>query len=179
MAATRDPSWWERLDDAFQGALELPPGDRNRYLDRACGTDLRLRAEVEAMLAAEAIEIERLVHDEPCSPEADPFIGMRLGSWRIVDRLGHGGMGTVYLAERADGQYEQRVALKIVRSPSHHPGASPRFKAEAHILGRLSHPNIARLLDAGVTPEGSAYLVMEDVDGCPVTTVLRCAALDD
>jgi serine/threonine-protein kinase len=79
-------------------------------------------------------------------------------------------MGTVYLAERADGQYEQRVALKVIRGCAHEPGAVGRFGAEAHILARLSHPHIARMIDAGFTPEGSAYLVMEHVDGSPVTT---------
>ena len=77
-------------------------------------------------------------------------------------------MGTVYLAERDDGQYQQRVALKLVRGPAR-PDGSLRFTAESHILARLSHPNIARLIDAGHTPEGSAYLVMEYVDGSPVT----------
>ena len=124
------------------------------------------------MLAADgpehALEIERLVHDggEP-SLDPDPFIGMRLGPWLVVDVLGRGGMGTVYLAERDDGQYEQRVALKLVRGPAR--DGPLRFTAESHILARLSHPNIARLIDAGHTPEGSAYLVMEFVDGSSIT----------
>ena len=173
MAATRDADWWPRLDAAFQGALELPEGERAGYLDRVCGADSGLRAEVDEMLAADgpehALEIERLVHDaERSSPDPDPFIGIRLGPWRVVDVLGHGGMGTVYLAERDDGQYQQRVALKLVRGPAR-PDGSLRFTAESHILARLSHPNIARLIDAGHTPEGSAYLVMEYVDGSPVT----------
>ena len=133
-------------------------------------TTQTLRAEVEAMLAADAVAVERfVVGDEPLASESDPFVGMRLGPWLIVEVIGHGGMGTVYLAQRADGQYDQRVALKIVRSSMPPERASLRFKAETHILARLSHPNIARLLDAGLTPEGSAYLVMEHVDGCPVT----------
>jgi serine/threonine-protein kinase len=168
--ATQDPDRWFRLDEVFQGALERPADDRAAYLDRACGGELDLRAEVEAMLAADAAAIERFVPgDEPLDSEADPFPGMRLGPWLIVEAIGRGGMGTVYLARRADGQYEQHVALKIVRSSTSPQRARMRFKAEAHILARLSHPNIARLLDAGLTPEGSAYLVMEHVDGCPVT----------
>jgi eukaryotic-like serine/threonine-protein kinase len=173
MISPRNPDWWPRLDAVFQGALEVPPGQRATYLDRMCGADTDLRAEVEAMLAVDepdrALSIERLVHDAAPLPEPDPFIGMRLGPWRVVARIGHGGMGTVYLAERADGQYEQRVALKLVRGSAQQPG-STRFKAEAYILARLSHPNIARLFDAGFTPEGSAYLVMEHVDGNAVTT---------
>ena len=171
MRMTRDRDWWSRLDDVFNGALELPAHDRPPFLDLVCNDDPDLRAEVEAMLSADAIGLERLVvDDEPSTTEADPYLGMRLGSWRVVEFIGRGGMGAVYLAERADGQYEQRVALKIVGSSSQHSPASVRFKAETHILGRLSHPNIARLLDAGFTPEGCAYLVMEYVDGSPVTT---------
>jgi serine/threonine protein kinase len=173
MASIRDADWWPRLDAAFQGALELPEGERAGYLDRVCGAGSRLRGEVDDMLAAvgpeHALEIERLVQDADDAPsDADPFVGIRLGPWRVVDVIGHGGMGTVYLAERDDGQYQQHVALKLVRSPGR-PDGSPRFTAEAHILARLSHRNIARLIDAGHTPEGSAYLVMEYVDGSPVT----------
>ena len=175
MAPNGGTDWWTRLDSTFQAALALPSGERARYLDRACGADTSLRDEVAAMLAADepqhALGIERRVHDGPeVAPDPDPFIGMRLGPWRVVNLVGHGGMGSVYLAERADGQYEQRVALKVVRGAAAQPTASSRFKSETYILARLSHPNIARVIDAGHTPEGSPYLVMEFVDGSPVTT---------
>ena len=168
MPMREDPDRWGRLDEVFQGALDQPTIHRSAYLARACGSDQELRAEVEAMLAAEAAAIERFVRDDEPLADADPFLGMRLGPWRILDTIGRGGMGTVYRAERADGQYQQQVALKIVQ-PLTPQRAGLRFKAEAHILARLSHPNIARLLDGGLTPEGSAYLVMEHVDGCPIT----------
>jgi serine/threonine-protein kinase len=173
--ALNGAEWWARLDSTFQGAIDLPADERAAFLDRACGADAALRDEVEAMLAADApqhaLGIERLVHDSAgLPPDPDPFIGMRLGPWQVVDLVGHGGMGSVYLAERADGQYEQRVALKVVRGPAAQPPAFPRFKSETYILARLSHPNIARVIDAGHTPEGSPYLVMEYVDGSPVTT---------
>ncbi|MEO5823783.1 MAG: serine/threonine-protein kinase, partial [Vicinamibacteraceae bacterium] len=172
MAQTRHADWWPRLVGAFQGALESPTGERAAFLHDACGADAELRSEVEAMLAADgphgALGVERLVHDADPAVDADPFLGMRLGPWRVVDVLGHGGMGTVYLAERDDGRYAQRVALKLVRGPAQ-PWGATRFTAETSILARLSHPNIARLIDAGQTPEGSAYLVMEYVDGEPVT----------
>ena len=171
MAQTRHADWWPRLDAAFQGTLESPTRERADYLDRACGTDAELRAEVEAMLAADgpqcALGLERLVRETDPSVEADPFVGIRLGPWRVVEVLGQGGMGTVYLAERDDGRYAQRVALKLVRAA--HARGPTRFAAETAILARLSHPNIARVIDAGHTPEGSAYLVMEYVDGTPVT----------
>jgi eukaryotic-like serine/threonine-protein kinase len=170
---TPDAGWWPRLEAVFHVAVDLPPDERLAFLDHACGTDAELRGEIEALLAADApdraLRIERLVCDDsPAGP--DPFFGMRLGAWRVVDLIGRGGMGSVYRAERADGQYEQQVALKVVPSMAAVGQGSTRFHAERHILARVTHPNIARLLDAGLTPEGSAYLVMEYVDGSPITT---------
>ena len=175
MAMTGHSDWWSRLDAAFHGALELPAHERPSYLDRVCGDDLQLRAEIEDMLRAEAThdspDLEPLVHGpDRFATGPDPFIGMRLGPWRVLQPIGSGGMSTVYLAERADGQYEQRVALKLVPGSAQQPETAARFRAEAHILARLSHPHIARLLDAGFSPEGSAYLVMEYVEGSPITT---------
>ena len=115
---TPDREHWHRLDDAFHGAVALAVGDRAAFLDRECDGDVALRLEVEAMLAADspdrAFGLERLVQDDALCLDPDPFIGRQLGSWRVLEPIGRGGMGTVYLAERADGQYEQRVALKIV-----------------------------------------------------------------
>lgn len=175
---------WQRLQTLFESALALPLDERSAFLDDACGEAPFLRREVEGMLAAQApdraLVIERMVNDEPslarktdpcdAGGRTDPFVGTRLGPWRVIELVGRGGMGTVYLAERADGRYEQRVALKLVRSAATPGPALSRFQAECQILARLSHPNIARLLDAGFTPEGSAYLVMEYVDGCAITT---------
>ena len=171
---TADSMSWHRLQAVFEEALALAAPHRASFLERVCGSDAALRSEVEAMLAAEAPEralaIERLVSDaDGLAGAPDPFLGMRLGPWRIVDVVGRGGMGMVYLAERADGQYEQRVAIKIVGPGTPADPRTRRFQAERRILARLSHPNIARLLDAGFTPEGSAYLVMEYVAGRPVT----------
>jgi serine/threonine-protein kinase len=162
---------WQRLQDVFEHASTLPADERTRYLEGACGTDRSLRTEVEAMLAAEsaqyALGIERLVNDAG-EPVADPLIGMRLGAWRVLQPLGRGGMAAVYLAERADGHYEQRVALKVGASTASH--AAALFQAERRILARLTHPNIAHLLDAGFTPLGAPFMVMELVDGAPITT---------
>jgi serine/threonine-protein kinase len=165
---------WQRIEELFLLAQEQPREAWRHWLIDACA-DAELRREVEDMLGAadpgRALAVERFVVDQSAGEGAgDPFIGIRLGPWRVIGVVGHGGMGTVYLAQRDDGRYEQRVALKLVRGSGHHPASSTRFKAEAYILGRLSHPNIARLIDAGHTPEGSAYLVMEYVDGTPITT---------
>ncbi|MEZ5291528.1 MAG: serine/threonine-protein kinase [Vicinamibacterales bacterium] len=165
-------SHWQALDALFHAARERPPDARAAFLTQACPEDPALRAEVEAMLEADAPEralaIERLVSDPPAASAADPIVGMRLGPWKVVDVLGHGGMGTVYLAERADGQYRQKVALKLVPGAAAGPQSS-RFAVELEALARLTHPNIAHLIDAGTTPEGSPYLVMEFVDGQPIT----------
>ncbi len=171
---TLDANRWERMQAVFERALEAPVHERPAVLDAACGDDPALRREIEAMLAVAAPEhalaIERLLVTDAseAAPSADPTIGQRFGAWRVVGVLGHGGMSTVYLAERADRQYEQRVALKIVRGGAFGEPAR-QFHAERQILARLSHPNIARLLDAGCTPDGSAYMVMEYVDGIPLT----------
>ncbi|MGE0814100.1 MAG: tetratricopeptide repeat protein [Vicinamibacterales bacterium] len=173
-------SHWQALDALFHAARDRPPAARAAFLTEACPEDPALRAEVEAMLEAEAPEhalaIERLVPDPPAAPASDPIVGMRLGPWKVVDVLGHGGMGTVYLAERADGQYRQRVALKLVPGAAAGPQSS-RFAVELEALARLTHPNIAHLIDAGTTPEGSPYLVMEFVDGQPITAACDAGQL--
>jgi serine/threonine-protein kinase len=168
-----DSARWERLQEVFERAAALPEERRAAYLDGACAGDEALRREVSALLAAESTEyalgIERLVNDGPGTVR-DPVIGIRLGPWRAVREIGRGGMGTVYLAERADGQYEQHVALKVVGGAAGAGDAGAvRFAAERRILARLAHPNIARLLDAGLSPDGTAYMVMELVDGLPIT----------
>ena len=155
MAHTRPPDWWPRIDAAFQGTLEAPTGERAASLDRLCGSDAELRAEVEGMLVADgpqcALGLERLVRDADASVEADPLVGVRLGPWRVLDVLGRGGMGTVYLAERADGRL--RAARRVEARPRRDAARGrDRFAAERQILARLEHPNIARLLDGGAPP---------------------------
>src|SRR6478735_4328701 len=102
--------------------------------------------------------------------------GDRLGAWRLVRRLAKGGMGAVYLAERADGHFEQRAAIKLIRGV---PSADMlvHFTRERQILATFQHPNIARLLDGGATPAGQPYLVMEYVEGEPIDTYCKAHAL--
>jgi eukaryotic-like serine/threonine-protein kinase len=170
MAASR----WDEIEEIFGNALPLTAPEREEYIARACGADRILRADIEAMIAASepdrALTIERLAPDdrEP-SPAPDPIVGTELGRWRVVRLLGRGGMGNVYLAERADGQYQQNVALKVVSPGSWGPGAAERFQNERHALARLAHPNIARLFDGGFAADGRPYFVMELVDGAPIT----------
>ena len=170
---------WARLEELFERASAQPADARRQFLIEACGSDAELFNEVERLLAAahddRALAIERLVVDgTPSFEPRDPSIGSVLGPWRLVSVLGRGGMGSVYRGERADGQYRQDVAVKLLRSGPRDPFAVDRFRIERQVLARLIHPNIAALLDGGVAPDGTPYLVMELVDGVPVTD--WCAA---
>lgn len=167
----------------FNAALERPAEERAPFLDEACGLDAELRREVAAMLAAhdddQGLMLERrLLSDDEPSPVSgddvtDERIGQRIGVYRLKRLLGKGGMGAVYLAERDDSAYEQEVALKLVKPGLQSEEIVGRFRTERQILARLRHPNIARLLDGGVTQDGLPYLVMDHVDGVPITDYCR------
>ncbi len=153
-------------------------------LDAECLGRPDLRAEVESLLAAydrstgfiEPIELTpaSLVQPGP----SDARIASRVGAFRLLEVLGEGGMGTVYRAERADGEFSQQVAIKFIGSWIRDRATVARFRAERQILASLQHPNIVSLLDGGVTAEGEAYLVMEYVDGQPITAYCKDRALD-
>jgi eukaryotic-like serine/threonine-protein kinase len=169
-----DSVHWQRVEELFELANAQPVEARRQFLAESCGQDRRLRDELEAMLAAggddRALAVERFIVDRQADAAgADPLLGNSLGPWRLVSALGHGGMGTVYRAERADGQYRQEVAVKLVRSGPRDPYAIERFRTERQVLARLIHPNIAGLVDGGFASDGTPYLVMELVDGIPIT----------
>ena len=173
---------WERLEEVFEQVHALPAEARAEFLDRACAGEVALRDEVEAMLAAcdraSALSIERLVVDEPFpDTENDPWLGQSLGPWRLTRVIGRGGMGLVYGAARADGQYELEVAVKLMRAGPRDAYASERFRTERQVLASLKHPNIAGLLDGGFAPDGTPFLVMELVDGVPITDWCRSRVL--
>jgi serine/threonine protein kinase len=168
------PERWARLQDAFHRLVDCPLNERPQMLELLCGNDAELRAEVEAMLASDSVGEERLreaiggavVH--VVEGQRNRHIGTVLGAYRIIGVLGHGGMGTVYLAQRADHQFEQRVAIKMVEQMAVHPQLRTRLRAERQILASLDHPDIARLVDGGETPDGVPYLVIEYIDGKPI-----------
>ncbi len=176
------PDRWNRIEALFERAADLEPDARAAFLDQTCfgpdGTpDRALREEVEALLAADAGAegyLHRLGEDvlAPALDAAlagrDPLTGERVGPYRIARRIGQGGMGSVYLAERDDATFDQTVALKLVR-PGLAPEIGARFRAERSILARLDHPHIARLLDGGVARDGRPWLAMEFVNGEPIT----------
>ncbi|MEO1085229.1 MAG: serine/threonine-protein kinase, partial [Acidobacteriota bacterium] len=163
---------WRHVRQVFHRAVERPESERGPLLDELCGDDDDLRAEVEDLLAAEASPLPWL--ERPALVEAwhrldsaeaeDQLAGAQLGPYRLEQELGRGGMGTVYLASRADGQYRQRVAVKVIRGGMG-ADAARRFRDERQILADLTHPNIAHLLDGGVTADGDPFLVMEYIDG--------------
>ena len=163
------------VDRALAEVLAAAPEEREAALWDACGGDSDLRREVETMLRA-AEEPDTLLRpggalspDLVDSLEAPPpaAAGSRIGRYRILRQIGHGGMGIVYLAERADGQFEQRVAIKLLRLETSE-AQTDRFHRERQILARLEHPHIARLMDGGTTESGQPFLVMEYVEGAPI-----------
>lgn len=173
---------FRRVDAVFDAVLDLPPGEQTAYLERACAGDPELHNEVRALLRAHrrsagileapAARVAALLDDVE-SPSAP--VAPRIGPFRIVHELGQGGMGRVFLAERADGQFEQRVAIKVIRDAT--PGMVRRFLAERRILALLEHPHIARLIDGGVTDDGLPYFAMEYVAGEPIDTYGASQAL--
>ncbi|HEY7336157.1 MAG TPA: serine/threonine-protein kinase [Bryobacteraceae bacterium] len=177
------PDRWRRLEAIFQAAADLPQAERPDFLDAQCEGDAKLRAEVESLLASSA-ETHRFFLGplravaRDLSEGEDANLGRRIGPYRVLKTLGEGGMGNVYLAVRADRQYTQEVAIKLMRTGF---GSSPamlvRFRTERQILANLDHPNIARLLDGGVTEDDAPYLVMEHVGGLPIDEYCRSERL--
>ncbi|MDN5865125.1 MAG: serine/threonine-protein kinase [Gammaproteobacteria bacterium] len=162
---------WDRIETLYTQAATLEGEERERYLEAECGEDRALREEVESLLeAGEQAEtfFSGLARRAGLSGLSEDATGRRVGAWRLLQRLGHGGMGAVYLAERADRQFEKRVAIKLVPIALWGEEARRRFLLERQILARLEHLNIARLLDAGVNEDGVPYFVMEHVEGKPI-----------
>jgi eukaryotic-like serine/threonine-protein kinase len=169
---------WRKIEEIYNAAAELPPGDRERHLDTACDGDTSLRRELENLLAFDeetGAGLDRELEDtirgqaeELARDESEPVVGRRFGAYRVIGIIAHGGMGIVYRAVRDDEQFEKQVAIKILRRGMG-ADAVARFARERHILARLDHPNIARLLDGGTTGSGMQYVVMEYVEGSPVT----------
>jgi serine/threonine-protein kinase len=162
---------WERVCAVFRDAVARPPQDRAAFLDAACGDDADLRAEVESLLTADEDPNELLggrAVDLLDLSGAAGMEGRRVGPWRVERLLARGGMGEVYLAERADGEFTQVAALKVIRGGMDSEVILRRFQGERQILAQLDHPHIARLLDGGVTDDRLPYFTMEYVDGLPI-----------
>ena len=170
------PQRWQQVKEVLSHALELDTGERRVFLDSACANDAELRAEVDQLLDhhvdSDSDVLEQCASDAATRLRFDPATkeGTRIGPYKLVREIGHGGMGTVYLAERDDEQYRQQVAIKLITPGLGGEAIRKRFRNEMQILADLNHPNIARLLDGGQTAEGVPYLVMEYVEGRPIDT---------
>ena len=167
------PGQWSQVEALFAEAYSFPAGQRLAWLQRKGGkrtADQAVIAEARALIAAseqdlpppEIVLVSREAPDGIAANEV-------LGHWRLLRLLGRGGMGEVYLAARADGAYQQQVAVKLLKRGVDTDAVLQRFLRERRILGRLNHPHIARLLDAGATADGRPYLVMELVNGLPIS----------
>lgn len=173
------------VKEIFASALELPFDERSRFLEEICGADKTLFAEVESLLAAHGDPenlIEKNSFDLAANLEVNghAFAGKPFGNYKIVREIGRGGMGAVFLAERIDGEFEQQVALKVVRQ-AFDPELGKRFRIERQILANLNHPRIAKLIDGGVSSTGELFFAMEYVEGEPLLSFAqkRRLGLDD
>ena len=179
-----NPEDWERAKDILDAALELPAAERSAYVAAATGGDAALAREVESLLAAnegdwELFDASRAGWAPPFEPPepARRRIGERIGAWEILEEIGHGGMGQVYLARRADDEFQKKVAIKLVRSGMASAEVLQRFRNERQISAALEHPGIARLIDGGTTERGEPYFVMEYVPGVPLLEYCRSRRL--
>jgi eukaryotic-like serine/threonine-protein kinase len=172
------PDRWSEIQQQLDVALSLTIVERQTFLQTIGTKDLELRHELESLLRGEtadpdflntpALSLLQNSLPESCSPPSS-ISGRILGAYRVTNLLGVGGMGEVYRAVRADGHYDQQVAVKIVRPGLGGEVSSTRFRNERQILAKLDHPNIAKILDGGTTGDGLPYFVMELVEGAPIT----------
>lgn len=172
------------VDELFRAALEVGDEDRNGFLQARCAGDPVLERQVRALLEASTVSDDvlqnrfdtarkalwRSVLNDETPHRGEDLSGRCIDSWQLVRRLARGGLATVYLAQRADGNYEQRAAFKVLRRGLDTDDLIARFRAERQMLSTLAHPSIARILDGGALADGRPYLVLEYVDGLPITT---------
>ncbi|MEP7342358.1 MAG: serine/threonine-protein kinase [Acidobacteriota bacterium] len=169
---------WKRVEELFRTVVDRPAAEREAYLTRVCGDDQEMRREVLSLLARDTAE--DFIHGSILSAALsvavvpkDDLTGERIGPYRLTRLIGRGGMGAVYEAVRDDEQFQQQVALKLIKRGMDTDFVRDRFMRERQILASLDHPHIARLFDGGATPDGLPYFVMEFVAGEPITDYCR------
>jgi eukaryotic-like serine/threonine-protein kinase len=171
-----EPQRWRQIEDLFQNALDCEPDRRAAFLDSACAGDASLRQEIESLLAS--YEKGRFT-ETPAFTEGIKLLeeseershaGQNIGPYRVIRKIGQGGMGSVYLAGRADQAFEKEVAIKLIKGGQDTDDVLRRFRSERQILASLEHPNITRLFDGGTTQDGLPYFVMEYIQGEPIDT---------
>jgi serine/threonine protein kinase len=174
---------WSLIEDVFQGALERPLAERKQYLADACGDDPELLSEIESLLESDhdaETALRSLVADDLTEMTRNSIsadLGSQVGPYLLVRELDSGGMGVVYLAVRSDDHYFQIVAIKMIRKGLESPDLVQRFRVERQILATLNHPNIGAILDGGETKEGRPFIVMEFVEGQPITLASEARGL--
>ncbi|HKW03260.1 MAG TPA: serine/threonine-protein kinase [Vicinamibacterales bacterium] len=162
---------WTDVEAIFAAALELAPADRAALLDARCTGRADLRQQVESLLASHdrAGEFLNGAAIETITDRRPELTGRTIGGFRLFEPIGRGGMGVVYRGERVTSEFTQQAAVKVIEAPLVSPDMLRHFKTERQILAALRHPHIVTLIDGGISPEGFAYLVMEYVDGAPIT----------
>ncbi len=184
---TPDDFWtrWDEVDALLEQALDRPAHERRAFVQAACGGDEALRAMVERLLDADDGDalappgevVRAALADRRGEADAEALVGSRAGAYRLTRVIGRGGMGTVFLGERADGAFERHVAVKVLHRGLAEGAAWDRFRRERQILASLQHPAIAQMLDGGVTETGRPFLVMEHVDGVAIDAFVRSGRL--
>lgn len=179
------PERWREIEDVFEAAVDMPPEDRALFLDERCAGDVELKEEVVKLIRSDDAAsnfIESPIWTDPNflntsakkqlsksidggNGDRDNFLHKRVGVYQLIREIGRGGMGAVYLAERADGEFQQRVAIKLIKRGMDSDFIIKRFRHERQILASFEHPFIARLLDGGTTDDSVPYFVMEFVEG--------------
>jgi len=172
-----DAERWQRLSPLLDALLELDPETRERSLASLRAEDPQLADDLAGLLALEA-EGDDFLSEPLISPLPGARPDALIGPYKLERLLGEGGMGQVWLASRADGLYQRRVALKLLRPGLADPNLRLRFTRERQILARLGHPHIARLLDAGISADNQPYLALDYVEGEPITDWCKARALD-
>ncbi|HEX8249366.1 MAG TPA: serine/threonine-protein kinase, partial [Pyrinomonadaceae bacterium] len=168
-----DKKQWKQVKEIFNAAVELPPSERLAFIVRESQGDALVINEVNELLksdeeAEDFIEHPTVAVSQMLLTEEVPLAGKKIGSYKIEKQIGRGGMGAVYLAQRADEHFTKRVAVKLIKRGFDTDDIIRRFRHERQILAALDHPNITRLLDGGATEDGLPYLVMDYVEGLPL-----------
>ena len=167
------PAEWQQIKEILDGALERTGPERTAYLESHCDGNPELRQHIDELIAADdegggGLELPILATPSLLRAFRPLAAGDRIGAYEILEEIGHGGMGIVYRARRADEEFEKTVAIKVARLGMAGDTLLRRFRSERQIIASLDHPNIARLLDGGTTTDGQPYLVMEYVEGRPL-----------
>jgi eukaryotic-like serine/threonine-protein kinase len=176
-----NPARWQRLKSILADVLEhTSPEERTATLKQSCDGDTALLREAQKLLAQDTSVFEEFAEIAATRLRCDERdrIGERMGAYAVVKELGRGGMGAVYLAKRADGQFEKRVAIKVLKRGTDTDEVLRRFRIERQILANLEHPHITRLLDAGTTTDGLPYFIMEFIEGTPIAQFVRHENVD-